>query len=443
MKHLQTRLFLLLSLAALLILPVSAGAQATVKWEAWMYNPANGEIIRVHSLGAALGRQTLPSLPNYRPSSEIAFSHNGRYAAYAIVDDHPRSNQEFYVYDTQNQSLVMSYKIPANTGDTVFNSLDVFGSRHIFNANDTEVAFGYQVNATWSVAVFDIANGSIIKRLTQTHPNFSNVQGDLPVPRYYDGTSVYFTYVMTPSGGAPTFPAFRWNMLPNTIDESDLYVELDSDTFGPSGEMISTRSNATLPNNINPQQQMVKQQNALHVGTLGNLSTFPAYNDQNYTLWTPRFIENGQAILMNANPLGSGSGGWRVIDRAGNVRGNMPIGNVSPSGIFGTADGVVYSVRAKDIRPYLSTPPSRQNTNVLVYAETRNGLTAGRITWAGQPGNYPVLAWVGDNFRNQRNIPSGGWNDLSINLEIPPITPGQLDDDLPQVPTEIPKIPQF
>ncbi len=447
-----TKKLVALTLLLLLMLPLTTkAAPPASKWEAWLYDSSTGTITRVNSQGTPLGNQTLPALGQYAYSDDIAFSHDGRYAAYTLTDSNTPTNQQLMIYDTNAQQPIVTYPIPSTTPqDVVMTSLDIgsAGSKHMYNPADTQFAFGYQVTSTWEILIFDLAGGSVINRLPHTHPAFSGgakQAGSLPIPRYYDGAQLYFTYIPTQTGGLPINPAYLWTLSSNTVQDSGIYATMSADTFGPAGEVISTRYNQNLPNNNGQMTGILNQQNTLHVGTIGNLATFPAYNDPNYTLFSPRFMENGQYVVMRAEEVKGHTINWRVIDRSGNVRGFLGIGKVHPTAMMGVADGILYTADANAMKPYLNVPLQNYQTSVLMYADTRGkALVPGSVMWLGSANSYAVLSWVGDNLRNQRAIPSGGWTNLNPNINVGDLPP--LKEDLPDVPVdELPadELPEF
>lgn len=423
MHHRKSTLICSLLFFLLLTASFAQAQPPAVIWEAWLYEPDYNELIRVDSNGVPLDQQALPVMGDFALPDNVAVSPNGRYVAYVLEDALDFSNLQFMVYDTQRRVPIVSYPIPAPTGSNVFDSLTFSSDSHIFNAANTQVAFGYQVDSTWTLVNFDLATGNVVSTLDYLHPDAQPYGFDwnTPVPRYHTGDVVHVMFIRTQTEGAPEYPAFEWDVVRSRLFPNDLFRVAGSEVFAPTGEVIMSVPDEAFPNQ-NDMMMMFPHLNTLHVGTLDTFSTTPVYHSLDFNLFSPTFVMNGALVLVRAQNIEAGGVQWRYINRDGVVVGTLGIGDVWPHNIIGTADGLVYSADAADMAPYLSIPMPNTEASLLMYADTRSD-TAGNPgvqIYRSQRGHYPELVWVGDNLQSSRPIVSGGWPDLSGTVIVPP-----------------------
>ncbi|HEX2905590.1 MAG TPA: SH3 domain-containing protein, partial [Phototrophicaceae bacterium] len=172
------------------------------------------------------------------------------------------------------------------------------------------------------------------------------------------------------------------------------------------------------------------QANALHIYDPFQGTRFPFYNAPEETLYSPRFIQNGELILVNGDP----SGQWRILRRDGNAVGTLP-STVTINAVAGVPDGFIYT-----------TDTFTPGATTLVYVNTRDGLDAGIPVWTSASNAAPVIAWAGNTDTTavtaQAALPA--WAQLAEPIYAPgatplptpvsaQVSPGQLQNATPVV----------
>ena len=399
--------------------PATVQAQGQAQpgtFEAILYNSGRGEFIAVNNTGTELERTTLPSLGSQTFSDEVEVSDDGNRIAYVLTDTNSNA-KDLMIYDRTQATIVGTYRIPAPAvaNTRVYHSVDFRVRSSAFDPATNRFALGYSINnRDWHLVVYNISQGQAISTIDHTtHPNLQIGNGDTPMVRQFDGQFVDFTMLATGTEGFPEYPAFRWNIQNNTIQQNPVFRDLGSDYLGTDHVL-------TVPDydfaNVNDQiRSPFPQVNTIYAAPNDTGSTFPVYNSQRLTLYAPRFIENGRRVAVTSGTVGSGGqAGWLVVDRSGAQVGRLGIGNLNPHELLGLPGGLLYSASASDIRDatgYLPSPNA--DTTALMYIPTDPTIPndAGTRIWLGEVNQFPELTWVSERQNPALPLPST-WTQL-------------------------------
>jgi len=222
--------------------------------------------------------------------------------------------------------------------------------------------------------------------------------GITPIVQRNQSGSVTFTLIMTGTEGASEYPSYTWNVDSNAVTGDIAYPTLDNDTLAATGEVVMSMSDARLPNASST--FIFFQANSLHVYDPVQNGRYPFYNQQDVSLFSPRFVQGGERVLAAASDAAGLATTWQVIERSGALVGPIP----TPSNIAsvaGVPDGFVYT-----------TDTFNPGATTLVFVNTRDGLDAGAPVWTSAPGATPQIMWAGGTgFSSQAALP--GWAQLA------------------------------
>jgi hypothetical protein len=356
-----------------------AGAQS-VGWAAWLYNPQNGVMIQVSESGRILDQFVLPLAAGTDTyPSRIAIGPRGDLTAYV-----PYSSSSFQgaLLVARRDQVLVTLNLPISYAD----SLQFVADEAVFSADGTLLAYGYALSdGGWLLHVIDIASGQTIFLLPHDEPlvavlGLSGSVGVTPVVRRVSAEAVSFNLVSTESQTLSGFPAYDWNLLDNTLTTNPVYASLDADLLSSTGEIIMTLFDDRLPNQNSAFP--FSQTNSLHIYDPISGGRFPFYNTQDAQLSMPRFIQNGERILVDSVDVGQRFG-WRVLERDGLLLGTLPTA-VTIDAVRGVPDGFVYT-----------TQTFIPDTTTLMVVNTRVGLDAGVPVWTSAPGEIVELVWAG------------------------------------------------
>ncbi|GAB5494136.1 MAG: hypothetical protein Phog2KO_43510 [Phototrophicaceae bacterium] len=416
--RIQYKFVLLLLSTLLLSLPVSA--QPPTAFQAMLYDSANGELIVVDNLGAVIDQDTLPSLGVQTFSDNIHVSESGIFVAYVLTDTNSNA-KDLMIYNRLQNTIIDTYRIPANPTDEVYHSL-TFGTRgSAFDVSETSFAFGMVVANEWRMVVIDLLsnNPNVSAELTALTANFpfslpDNV-GILPIPRQFDGQYLDFAMQVIAVGGSSEIPAFRWdtaNIDPNTnIVQNPIFRNMASDFTSLTYEHVLTV----------PDKRIISDAElsySVHIATANysdNGNTFPIYSSPDYNYTSPTFIQNGNRIaLLRMPPMGvEGDTAWEVIERTGIPVGTLGLGTLIFAEMEGVVDGFIYSAEASHINEATNYNPSPDTpATALMYVNTTNSFadTAGDLIWLSDDNTFPELVWVQNS--PPAIPPQGGWTAL-------------------------------
>lgn len=415
----------LVMLFSILILSLPTYAQPPTAFQAMLYDAENGELFMVDNAGAVIDQDTLPSLGIQTFSDNIHVSESGIFIAYVLTDTNSNA-QDVMIYNRLQNTLVDTYRIPANPDDSVLHSLTFSPRGSVFNPDETLFAFGMVVETEWRIVVIDLLsnNPNIASELTATTGILPISMLDnipiLPFPRQFDGQYVDFSMQIIGVDGSSEIPAFRWdtaNVDPNSnVIQNPIFRNMGSDFTSLTYEHVLTV----------PDKRIISDANfsySVHIAT-GNYSdngnTFPIYSSPDFEYALPTFIQNGQRIaLLRMPPMGvDGDTAWEVIERTGIPVGTLGIGDLRFLSMEGVVDGFVYSAKASDINDATNYDPSPGTpATALMYVNTTESFadTAGDLIWVSDANTFPELVWVQN--APVAIPPQGGWLPL-----LPPAT---------------------
>ena len=367
---------------------VPAGAQAA-NWTAWLYNNETGRMVQVDEHGDVRRDLTLPTVIGHTGySHDAAVSHRGTRIAYTVHNPDMNVTQ-LLVFDTDTNTLTASY----SPGRLLADSIGFGAGGRMFNEFDTALAYGFSLNdGSWRITVLDVQTGRVLFTMASTDPlarlsDLPREFGWTPVIQHYEGVSVIFSLVLTGTEGQPTNPSYEWNVLTNVITPNVTYPVFVSDTFAPTGEVIMAIMDERLPNQLDTLPLPI-QFNALHVYTPITGGRYPFFNNPAFSLNLPRFIQNGQRVMVRAYDLGGERNLWPVLERNGTLVGFAPI-TQTVDNLLGVGDGYLMSYFAEGVVP-------GGEATALVHAQTDSALEAGRVVWTGALDERMRLVWVDD-----------------------------------------------
>lgn len=399
----------LLCIAALMISIPVVGAQAS-NWSTWLYNRDNGRMLRIDANGTILEDITLPLLQNHPVYSyNVAVSHDGNLISYTVYSPDMFTTQ-FLTYDIRVDDIIQTYSPGRITGD----SIDFLGIANAYNDFDTAFAYGYAVEgAGWQIVVLDYPGRREAFRLRSTDSivTAAGVPADLlwtPVVRRYTGTEITFSMIASGTEGQPEYDAYVWNTVLGNIQKSIAYPTLMSDSFNPSGEIISPALDERLGNQINT-LPIPYQLNSIQVYDPTTGGSFPFFSDAKLTINNVEFIENGRRILINAFDVNDTTSAdprfWAVLERSGQLISYMPIPKDSRS-VAGLADGFIYTI---------DPTQAADNATSLIQMVTEGNANSGHYVWTSEPGATYRIVWAQDsrtpNAIAQAALPS--WTQLA------------------------------
>lgn len=387
-----------------------ARAQEVV-WTAWLYQPSDGRLFHVDSEGFILedDRVERPRGFGFYPF-DVTISPNGVSVAYVVSD--ADLGAKLLVYDTRRNRITLEYDLP----DSPFPPANlIHHNRLLFDPTGQALAFGYsQADGSWEVVIFDLTNGRItlVLRPVGTAAAEAGLEADsglTPIVQWYDGVNVDFTLAET--GSIQGQGSYRWNTQTNTVTVVDHYASLEASTFPPTGEVLVAA--------FDPDFERVGESDFLHTNVLTVYDPsaderFPIFNAGDVAVQMPRFIQNGRRVLINGFDT-RGISGWLVLERDGRRVGTWRAaeGGVI-SGIWGTAEGFLYTSD--------SVNPGGGGSTTLYLVDTREGLNTGLPLWTSSEGTYARLVWVNDS-RLQAADDYVAWARIAPTGETPNPTP--------------------
>lgn len=386
-----------LSLLFLCFTPLSAAQDET--WQAWLYNPGDGEMTLVDGRGFIQGqsRLRLPTGYEFYPF-DIAISRDGERAAY-VVSDSANGSGLLLVFDLQRREIVLEYPLDSLFADSISLASD---DSLIFNSTGSALAFGYSLDGGgWRVLVIDLQAGlaSLMLRDVTASVRSLNIPDDpgmTPVVRAFDGTEVIFTMVQASELGSPNAVrgAYRWHIRRNELNAVGGYNALDGDIFTPSGEAV-----IALVDTAFVREGSSSAPNTLYVYEPENSTGFPVYAAESEGIFSPRFIQNGEKVLFGTYDA-DGLPRYFVLGRDGNIETEWETGSqVIVSSIHGTAEGFIYTVDTIN--------PDEGGSSTLYNVNTFTGLDGGEPLFTSVSRAYPRIVWLNDP--RLRQIPLPPW----------------------------------
>ncbi len=421
------RIAALLFLAGLLAAGLPAGAQ-TDNWLVWLYDSAAGRVTQITAQGTTQDF-ILPLPPGFdRYPGRVAVGRGGQPFAYVVYNSATFQGQLVVANQDVTQA---TFNLPVTFSD----SWELFAGEQVFRWDNGAVALGYSLDGGgWDIIVFDIAARAVTHTLRHDTPLVAALGlpagfGLTPIVRSFDRSDITFTLVQTGTEGAPAYDSYTWNLDAGTITANPAWPGLDSDIFAPTGEVVMSLPDDRLANTSTA--FAFYQANTLHVYDPFTGARFPFYNAPDRTLASPRFIQNGERILVDTMDAAERYR-WQIVGRDGANLGDLPTA-ARLLDVRGLPDGFVYTTDA-------FTP----GATTLVYVNTRGALNAGVPIWTSLPGAQPLIAWAG-GVGAVAQLARTPWAKLADAVYAPPtayapanvgalVAPGQIAPAAPTLP---------
>lgn len=404
------RRWLLLLMLVVCAAPVASQAQAT-PWAAWLYNPV-GAMTYVSSDGIVRDLP-LPTVAGQEYPQEVAVSPAGDRVAY--MTSNPQLNaHRLVLYNLTTETTAAD----AILTDLFANSLSFNASPDIYNETGTALALGLApMDGIWRLLILNAHNGTTMAELRADDPPAADAglpvgAGVVPVVRFYHDNQVAFDLKATAETDE-TLGSYFWRPIQNEISTNAIYPTENAALLATTGEVVTATHTPSLP------ALAAGAANALYAfdPATGAAATF--FNDPALALARPYFIQNGERVLVNGL-AGDGTTGWTVVERGGMVAGTASFRAVD---IFGLADGFMYL-----------TP---DDARVLMLANTRDSVDAGRPVGMAPAGVPMQLAWAG----NTAAVPPsdyGFWFNLFDSVSVAQATQAALGVTAePDIPVEV------
>jgi len=381
-------------------------------WRVWLYNAGNGEMIQVDGDGFIQAQAELPLPTGYEfLPFEVAVSGDGSRAAY-VVSDSINGTGLLIVFDLIRNEIILEFTLDSLFVDSISLSGDDTG---MFNQTGTALALGYSLReGGWQVLIIDLNAGLVSLFLRDSLPNVQemgipNDLGMTPVVRSYDGTEVIFTMVQASELGNPQSVrgAFVWDTSRNSVRAVGGYASLDGDVFNPTGEAIMA-----LVDTAFAEDNVASPPNTIYVYEDATETGYPIYAADGEAIFSPRFIQNGEKVLFGSYDA-NGLPHYFVMGRNGVIEGEWEAGrDLIVSGIYGTAEGFIYTVDTID--------PDEGGSSTLFSVNTFAGLDAGVSLFTSVSRTFPRIVWLEDT--RLRQVPLTPWVQ---------ILPGDQQDAIP------------
>ncbi|MBI1276752.1 MAG: SH3 domain-containing protein [Anaerolineaceae bacterium] len=380
------------ALAVIVFLLASLPAQAQVSdvnWAVKLYEPSSGRLDTISGSGQITDSFTLPLAVGFdHHPAQVAVGHGGSLFAYVPYNS---STYQGILIVSQRERLIASYNLPL----TIATSLEFIADESVFSDDNSRVALGYSLDGGgWGIIVLNILNGAVDYSIRSDMPSVAllglpNTPGLTPVIRQFNLQTVTFNLVLSGSESGSALKAYDWKLDSNELQLNPVYTSLDSDRFNDTNEVIMVAADDRLENQKTAFP--VFQANSIQVYQAVTGARFPFFNLPDATLQTPRFIQNGERIMVDT-ATADGRYAWTVVDRSGAVVGTLPTA-ITLNEAKGTADGFVYT-----------TDTFAPGARTLVYVNTRNGLNAGVPIWTSGANEQPVIVWAGSTLVSAQSV---------------------------------------
>ncbi len=396
----------------LMITSLPAQAQITdANWSVKLYEPVNGRVDTVNGSGQVTDTFTLPLAAGFdHYPGRVAVGHGGSLFAYVPYNS---STYQGILIVSQRERLLASFNLPL----TVATSLEFIADESVFSDDNSRVALGYSLDGGgWGIIVLNLLNGAVDYNIRSEMPTVGalgipNSPGLTPIIRQFSLQTVTFNLVLNGSEAGSALKAYDWKIDSNDLTLNPVFTSLDSDRFNDTDEVIMVAEDDRLQNQ--KAAFPVFQANSIQVYQALTGARFPFFNLPDATLQTPRFIQNGERVLVDT-ATADGRYAWTVVERNGAIVGTLPTA-ITLNEAKGVADGFVYT-----------TDTFSPGARTLVYVNTRNGLNAGVPIWTGGANEQPIIVWAGNTIVSAQSV--GGtayteWSQLAESVYAPGSTP--------------------
>lgn len=402
-------------MAVIWLIIVSLPAQAQVadaNWTVKLYEPTSGRLDTIDSSGQVTDSFTLPLAAGFdHYPGRVAVGHGGSLFAYVPYNS---TTYQGILIVSQRERLLASFNLPL----TIATSLEFIADDSVFSDDNSRVALGYSLDGGgWGVIVLNLLNGAVDYSIRSDLPTVGalgipNTPGLTPVIRQFSLQTVTFNLVLNGSESSSSLKAYDWKLDSNDLTLNPVYTSLDSDRLNNTDEVIMTAEDDRLQNQKTSFPGF--QANTIQVYQALTGARFPFFNLPNATLQTPRFIQDGERILVST-ATADGLYAWTVVERNGAVFGTLPT-TITLNEAKGVADGFVYT-----------TDTFAPGARTLVYVNTRSGLNAGIPVWTSGANEQPIIVWAGNTTVSAQSV--GGsktyteWTQLAEPVYAPGSTP--------------------
>lgn len=355
----------------------------TETWQAWLYHPG-GEMTLIDGGGYIRDQLTLPLPTGYdRYSFDLTVSSDGTRAAYLAANF--KGEQHLMVHHLERDRLLLDYPLPPILTDGI---TFVTADADPFHPDTGSLAFGFsQPDGGWQIQVIDVQTGFAAQILRSGSGNVSAAgipatAGLTPVIRRFSGTRVLFTLAQVQGGVDSGAGGYVWDIQTNGLNAAPQMAALDSDTFAITGEIIFPLLDESVA------EANFSQPNALYLYDPLLDDSFPIYASADRGLLGPRFVQNGEAALVNSFDQ-EGRPRFLILGRNGTIQGEwQPPQGMVLSSLRGTAEGFAYTANTID--------PGGKGTTTLFGLNTYAGLNEGAPLYTSAPGTQPRIVWLGD-----------------------------------------------
>lgn len=370
----------LFALTACLIIGMIPATAQGAGWTAWLYDA--GHMTQINDTGDTLEDFILPLPPGFDTYPQrVSVGHNGSPIAYVVYNS---STFQGALVVSQRDKIAATFNLPL----TIADSTEYIADESLFNEDNTMFALGYSLEGGgWGLIVLDLQSGNVSYSVRYDAPLVAALglpagNGLTPVIRHFSGRDVTFSMAQSGTEGQSHYDNYDWNIDSGSLTLNPVYPSLDSDTLDATGEVIMSLADERLPNHA--ADFTFFQANTLQVYDPLSGARYPFYDAPNQTLFSPRFIQNGELILVDTTDTAARYF-WTVIQRDGTVVGTLPTA-ITINDVRGVPDGFIYT-----------TDKFTPGATTLVYVNTRDGLNAGVPVWTSAPGGKQVIAWVGSD----------------------------------------------
>jgi len=303
----------LLIVAVIAVLPSQVYGVGT--WSAWLYH--NGVVWCVDNSGTILQRIDLPASGGSLFSESVLISNDGRTIGYTVDD------RQLLLYNTALGRVVVAYSLPESISA---DSFDVGVSSEQFSEDGTKVAYAYQnAGGAWRIILIDTTTGSLIASLDQ--PTAFPIEG---VPLLFDVTETRVLFNL--QGSSAAWTGYAWETTTGAVNPTGMQLNDEYAVFRPTGDLI-------MPGDLEL-ATLSDSHNALLVYHTLSGQSFPFYGQPGLSLHEPRFIQNGERIIVGIEA--SWGDELRIVERDGETVGSFPADDIT--GVFGVPDGLIYTV---------------------------------------------------------------------------------------------------
>ncbi len=368
-------------LAVLGLLVGLAPLVAQPGWTAWLYNSADGSILRVNAAGELVGAVGLPLTQAFNAyGADILVSPSGRYVMYTVYDSTAdRPNVQLFIYDPQVESILFSYDL----SDVETTSFGYAPKQAAFDEGNMQVAVGLNYADHWEMLVINYGTASVMAQVA-SHQVEAIGARTIPVIQRYDGESVFFTAVGAGAENQVVSPAFRWNIGTGELSENTVFTAVGAALLPTTGEVIIPAFAADLPGAEDP-QGAAYHANTVDVFSGGERFTF--YTSADTSIEHVYFIQNGERVLVKSYDADTREFVFATVNRDGTVSSEL-LGMLS--GISGTREGYIG----------LYTPES--GGTGLAVVDTRSDDAVADFVWSSGIGGLR-LVYV----ENAQAVPTG------------------------------------